>query len=155
MNIFTCCQLINQTKPTVYYDTKSNNIKLSTIPTLTMLGNDAFDVHVTKPLNNNPNENKNKNKNKNVFNIIKKKKEIKKYSDDLRCCANTNNGNICSLKRYSLKSEDLCYIHYKQKQQNSKFNQNKKETEIEIESKKDPISKTKTKKWYSWFITIF
>jgi len=158
MNIFTISQLLNHNNPTFYYDTTSNNIKLSTVPILTMIGNNSLDISITNPLHNKPNNTVYKKTNNtlykktnnntlykntnNTLNYANKKRNNIVYSDELRCCANTNDGNRCSLRRYTQKSKNLCYIHYKQQ---LKFTIK----DDQIDQEQIPIPKSN--KWYSWF----
>lgn len=153
MNISTIGQLLNHDKPTVYYDTESNNIKLSTVPILTMFGNNSVDIPLTNSLYNKPKtslniktNNKtyytNKNKEKNVNKKVKKNIEL---PDELRCCANTNDGNRCSLRRYTQKNEELCFIHYKQQLKSII-----KDNQI-VSIEQEHVHIPKTNKWYSWF----
>jgi len=46
MNIFTVAQLTGHVAGSPYYDTKSNKVKCSLSPTLTMLGRDEYDLEV-------------------------------------------------------------------------------------------------------------
>ena len=150
MNILTIGQLLNQDKPTVYYDTKRNNIKLSLVPTQTMLNNNCFEINLTDTISNKPKKSQNiKTNNKTYYtNKNKKVKNKTEYPDKLRCCAITNGGNRCCLKRYTLKTEYICYIHYNQ-QLKSTIKDNHMET---FEQEQDNISITN--KLCSWFTKI-
>lgn len=151
MNIFTTCQLSNHNKPTVYYDTTSNKIKLSTIPMQTMLGNKSMDISLTDTFYNKSKKtqcekttNMPYHVNKNREKYIKKNRKTE-HPDKLRCCANTRDGNRCSLRRYTQKSEDLCYIHYKRQLKSTIKDNQIKHVEQEL------VHIPKTKKWYSRF----
>ena len=158
MNPITIALLSGHDTPTVYYDTRGDNIKLSTVPTLTMVGYNNLDIPLTPSKENKPKksltintndktyyattyyntENKNKEKTKNK-NQKGKKTEL---PDEQRCCAITKNGNRCKLRRYTKKNSELCHIHYKS---------NADELNEPVEAKVNN-SKTKTNRWYSWII---
>ena len=124
MNIFTVAQLMNHNAGSPYYDTKSNKVKCSLSPTLTMLGRDEYDLEVCNLGSNKQKEQINKknkisladslhNKTSTTDTNLHKKRtrKVNPISDEDRCCAITTDGSRCSLKKYK-NSEDMCYIHY-------------------------------------------
>jgi hypothetical protein len=153
LNPFTIAQLTGKTTSSVYYDTRTDQLKLSASPFLTMAGNDSYDLALSENKFRNKNSKKPHWKNTKDKKIAmrsaeqattlveesehqppKKTRKIIEISDDQRCCANTSDGSRCSLKRYKLSGE-LCFIHYQK-------TLDKKETQEPV------VVERKIKKWY-------
>lgn len=150
MNLFTTAQLVGKTNSSLYYDTRTNQVKFSPVPVLTMSGNNAFDITVCgnkgetskkKELKKQELDKKHKQKNTKTSTTElpqtepkpkRTRKEVA-FTDEMRCCANTSDGSRCALKRFE-PSGELCYVHYQK-------------TLPKPEPPK-PVVEEKIKKWY-------
>lgn len=119
MNPFTTAQLINHGTGSTYYDTTSNTLKYSLSPTLTMFGDDTYDITLSgntkKTINKNIKLDKQPVKSKYEIPPKPTKTRTRKITpvpDEHRCCANTSDGSQCRLKRCE-NSGEMCYVHYK------------------------------------------
>lgn len=135
MNMFTTAQLIGHNSSSIYYDTKTNQAKFSTIPAMTMLGNNTYDITLLDCKKQDKSQKTIKREKPN-FNHHKRTRTAPESPDELRCCKNTLDGTRCSLKRCK-QSGELCYIHYKK-------------TLPKIE-KETPVVEEKRKKWYHFW----